>query len=244
MNSSQIVYHAFMISVATLRTCYPEKFGIPRQSGLAPAAWGVVEFTPAYRRVEAVRGLEDFSHLWLITQFHLINEAETAGALTVRPPRAGGNERRGVFATRSPFRPNRLGLTVVRLERVEMEGETAPRLWVSGVDLADGTPIFDIKPYVPYADAVGNAQSTFANQPPPTVPVRWEVDADVEEKDRAVIVQSIALQPQPAYQDNPERTYATELAGWHVRWRSTEKEAVILVCQPVSKSSVRAGSSS
>lgn len=155
--------------IATLRTCYTDKFGVPRQSGLAPAAWGVIEFEPEYRRAEAVRGIGEFSHVWLITRFHRVSEEPDT--LTVRPPRLGGNERRGVFATRSPFRPNRMGLSVVRLERVELEGENAPRLFVTGVDLVDGTPILDIKPYVPYADSIAGARSSFAQRAPQRIVV-------------------------------------------------------------------------
>jgi tRNA-Thr(GGU) m(6)t(6)A37 methyltransferase TsaA len=193
--------------IATLRTCYTDKFGVPRQSGLVPAAWGVIEFEPAYRRVEAVRGIEEFSHLWLITQFHLVTEEPTT--LTVRPPKLGGNERRGVFATRSPFRPNRLTLSVVKLDRVELEGDMAPRLFVSGVDLVDGTPIFDIKPYVRYADSIPEAHSGFADTPPPQVSVIWECERRAPDDVRVIIDQSLAQQPQPAYHDDSDREYAT-----------------------------------
>ena len=221
-----------MSPVATLRTCYPEKFGVPRQSGLVPAAWGVVEFLPAYRRVEAVRGIEAHSHLWLITQFHLIDEKSADTSFTVRPPRLGGNERRGVYATRSPFRPNRLGLSVVKLERVDLEGPDAPRLWVSGVDLVNGTPVFDIKPYVPYADSLPEATSQLAQEAPQPVPVRWAVENEppLSEADRAIIEQSIGLQPQPAYQDEAVRTYAADLAGWDIRWRTEGTTQVIIQC--------------
>lgn len=218
-----------MKPIATLHTCYPEKFGVPRQSGLVPAAWGRVEFVPEYQREEAVRGIEAFSHLWLITQFHLIDEAESSKVLTVRPPRLGGNERRGVFATRSPFRPNRLGLSVVKLERVETDG---PRLWVSGVDLVDGTPIFDIKPYVPYADALPEATSAFAQEAPLRVKVRWQREVNVPDDVRAVIEQSISLQPQPAYQEASDRIYNADMAGWQVRWQMDSGEAVIIECAP------------
>ncbi len=211
--------------IATLRTCFPEKFGVPRQSGLVPAAWGVIEFAPACRRKEAVRGVEQFSHLWLITRFHLIeSEPDT---LTVRPPRLGGNERRGVFATRSPFRPNRMGLSVVKLERVETEGDSAPRLFVSGVDLVDGTPVLDIKPYVPYADCISGATSSMANDAPVSMPVHWDTPPPEDAAARAVIEQSIALNPQPAYQDDMKREYAAELAGWHVRWHAAPDGAHI-----------------
>lgn len=217
--------------IATLRTCYTDKFGVPRQSGLVPSAWGIIEFEPAYRRVEAVRGIEAFSHLWLITQFHLVKEEPTA--LTVRPPRLGGNERRGVFATRSPFRPNRLTLSVVKLDRVELEGDGAPRLHVSGVDLVDGTPVLDIKPYVQYADSIPEARSGFASGPPPAMTVVWECHSEVPPEVRIIIDESLALQPQPAYHDQPTREYATEIGGWRVRWMATEQGASVRSCEKV-----------
>jgi len=215
--------------IATLRTCYTDKFGVPRQSGLVPSAWGVVEFEPAYRRSEAVRGIEEFSHLWLITQFHLVEEEPTS--LMVRPPKLGGNERRGVFATRSPFRPNRLTLSVVRLDRVELEGDMAPRLFVSGVDLVDGTPVFDIKPYIRYADSISEARSGFADTPPPQMPVMWECESLMPDDVRVIIDQSLAQQPQPAYHDDSEREYATEIAGWRVRWAAKVTGACVKACE-------------
>jgi tRNA (adenine37-N6)-methyltransferase len=217
--------------IATLRTCYTDKFGVPRQSGLVPSAWGVIEFEPAYRRVEAVRGIEDFSHLWLITQFHLVTEEPTS--LTVRPPRLGGNEKRGVFATRSPFRPNRLTLSVVKLDRVELEGDLAPRLFVSGVDLVDGTPIFDIKPYIRYADSIPDAHSGFAGESPTRLPVHWDCESAVPDDVRIIIDQSLALQPQPAYHEDNERQYATEIAGWRVKWVATVDGAKVKSCELV-----------
>jgi tRNA-Thr(GGU) m(6)t(6)A37 methyltransferase TsaA len=217
--------------IAKLRTCYTDKFGVPRQSGLVPAAWGVIEFEPAYRRAEAVRGIEEFSHLWLITQFHLVNEEPTS--LTVRPPKLGGNERRGVFATRSPFRPNRLTLSVVKLDRVELDGDKAPRLFVSGVDLVDGTPVFDIKPYIRYADSIPEARSSFATTPPPPVPVLWECTSSVPEEVRVIIDQSLAQQPQPAYHDDSDRAYATEIGGWRVKWASKPECARVMSCEKV-----------
>jgi tRNA-Thr(GGU) m(6)t(6)A37 methyltransferase TsaA len=217
--------------IAKLRTCYTDKFGVPRQSGLVPAAWGVIEFEPAYRRAEAVRGIKEFSHLWLITQFHLVNEEPTS--LTVRPPKLGGNERRGVFATRSPFRPNRLTLSVVKLDRVELDGDKAPRLFVSGVDLVDGTPVFDIKPYIRYADSIPEARSSFATTPPPPVPVLWECQSSVPEEVRVIIDQSLAQQPQPAYHDDSDRAYATEIGGWRVKWASKPECARVLSCEKV-----------
>ncbi len=214
--------------IATLRTCYTDKFGVPRQSGLVPSAWGIVEFEPAYRRVEAVRGIEAFSHLWLITRFHLVAEEPTS--LTVRPPRLGGNERRGVFATRSPFRPNRLTLSVVKLDRVEWDGDLAPRLFVSGVDLVDGSPILDIKPYVRFADAISESVSGFADEAPPQVPVHWSAESAVPDEVRIIIDQTLALQPQPAYHDDTHREYATEIAGWRVKWNATTTGAHVKSC--------------
>jgi tRNA-Thr(GGU) m(6)t(6)A37 methyltransferase TsaA len=215
--------------IGTLRTCYTDKFGVPRQSGLVPSAWGVIEFEPAFRRVEAVRGIEEFSHLWLITRFHLVEEEPAS--LTVRPPKLGGNEKRGVFATRSPFRPNRLTLSVVKLDRVELEGSEAPRLFVSGVDLVDGTPVFDIKPYVRYADSVPEARSGFADVPPPPVPVIWECESAVPTDVKLIIDQSLALQPQPAYHDESDRVYATEIAGWRIKWIAREDGAHVRSCE-------------
>lgn len=215
--------------IATLRTCYTDKFGVPRQSGLVPSAWGVVEFEPAYRRSEAVRGIEEFSHLWLITQFHLVEEEPTS--LMVRPPKLGGNERRGVFATRSPFRPNRLTLSVVKLDRVELEGDMAPRLFVSGVDLVDGTPVFDIKPYIRYADSISDARSGFADTPPPQMSVMWECESLVPDDVRVIIDQSLAQQPQPAYHDDNDREYATEIGGWRVKWAAKEDGARVKSCE-------------
>lgn len=212
--------------VATLRTCYPQKFGTPRQSGLVPAAWGEVVFEPAFRRPEAVRGLEGFSHLWLITLFHEV--PEEAVKLSVRPPRLGGNERVGVFASRSPFRPNRLALSVVKLERVDA---AEPRLYVSGVDLVDGTPVVDIKPYLPYADSIPGATGGFAGSAPEPVGVVWKSLPAMPENERLLIEQSLALQPQPAYQAESGREYGTEIAGWNIRWIMSGGEAQILECR-------------
>lgn len=215
--------------IATLRTCYTDKFGVPRQPGLVPSAWGIIEFEPAYRRAEAVRGIEEFSHLWLITQFHLVQEEPTS--LTVRPPRLGGNQKRGVFATRSPFRPNRLTLSVVKLDRVELEGTAAPRLFVSGVDLVDGTPILDIKPYIRYADSIPDARSGFADVAPQRLLVRWDCESRVPDDVRVIIDESLALQPQPAYHEDDAREYATEIAGWRVRWAATTAGACVKSCE-------------
>jgi tRNA (adenine37-N6)-methyltransferase len=227
--------------VATLRTCYPEKFATPRQSGLAPAAWGIVEFMPAHRQPDGLRGIEEHSHLWLITQFHQVPQDHVA--TTVRPPRLGGNERVGVFATRSPFRPNRLALSVVKLERVEWHHPLGPRLHVSGIDMVDGTPVFDVKPYVPYADCVPAAISTMANDAPVRCELLWDCAAPVDDSLRSLIEQSVSLSPQPAYQDD-ERGYAATIAGHTVRWRIVSGVARIQACEPQNPACTSTRSSS
>ena len=147
--------------IATMRSAFPTKFGIPRQSGLVTELKSTIVFEPAYRNPEMLRGIEGFSHLWLIWSF---SKSGDRWSPTVRPPRLGGNQRMGVFATRSPFRPNNIGLSSVRLERVELHTPEGPVLHVSGADLMDGTPIFDIKPYIPYADCHPDAQAGFTAQ--------------------------------------------------------------------------------
>lgn len=209
-----------MEPVARLRGCYPEKFGVPRQSGLVPAARGTVVFEPEYRRQEAVRGLEGFSHVWLVWVFDQV--PEDGGRLAVRPPRLGGNEKLGVFATRSPFRPNRIGLSVVKLEQVVTDGEDGPFLEVSGVDLVDGTAILDVKPYVPYADAVPDATGAFAAEAPDRMPVEISESARVAfeavaEPLQKLIVETLGLDARPAYHDE-ERIYHLRLEECEVDW--------------------------
>lgn len=212
-----------MEPVADLYTDFPDKFGIPRQSGQVPAARGEVVLRPAFARAEAVRGLEDCSHVWLLFECH---RAE-GWRPTVRPPRLGGNARLGVFASRSPFRPNPIGLSVVRLEAVTVEGGV--RLTVSGVDILDGTPILDIKPYLPWADAVPDAHAGFADTVPTRLPVRFSERARAgllaqPEADRltALVEQVLSLDPRPAYHDDPARVYVNELGGVTLRWRVAE----------------------
>ena len=149
--------------IARIHSDFPTKFGIPRQSGLVEELRSAVVFEPEYRNPDALRGLEGFSHLWLIWQFS--QAVRENWSPTVRPPRLGGNARMGVFATRSPFRPNPIGLSCVRLERIEQHPQWGPALWVAGADLMDGTPIYDVKPYLPYADCRPEAAGGFASQP-------------------------------------------------------------------------------
>lgn len=205
--------------VATLRTPFAEKFGVPRQSGLVPAAEGRVEFLPEFSAAEFVRGLEDFSHVWLITGFHL-NPAWD-GAATVRPPRLGGNERVGVFASRSPSRPNGLGLSLVQLLAVEPGA-----LRVAGVDAVDGTPVYDVKPYLPWCEARPDARSDWAKDAPSIrgaadVVIPPEIAAQLSEPTLTLVRQLLGLNLQPAYQAPEEgRVYGMSVAGWNVRWRT------------------------
>ncbi len=204
--------------IAHMVSDFPEKFGIPRQAGVVKELESVVVFEPEYRDPEALRGIEGFSHLWLIWQF---SESVTETfSPTVRPPRLGGNVRMGVFATRSPFRPNSLGLSCVELERAENRPGLGTVLVVRGADLMDGTPIFDIKPYIPYADAHPDARSGFAPDAGTTLDVRiaerllLKVPADK----RAALRGVLANDPRPRYQRDPDRIYAMDFADLTVRF--------------------------
>ncbi|HJH62618.1 MAG TPA: tRNA (N6-threonylcarbamoyladenosine(37)-N6)-methyltransferase TrmO [Firmicutes bacterium] len=208
-----------MEPIAHMQSDFPSKFGIPRQAGLVWALRGSVIFAPAYRNPEALRGVEGFSHLWLLWEFSQSRRADWSP--TVRPPRLGGNARMGVFATRSPFRPNPIGLSCVRLERVEWGTPQGPVLHVAGADLMDGTPIYDIKPYLPYADCHPEATQGFL--PPEGRPLlRVELPpallARVPQQVRPALEGVLAQDPRPAYQDDPERVYGFGFAGLEVRF--------------------------
>ncbi len=198
----------------------PEKFGLPRQAGVVPALEGRVVFEPAYRDPEALRGIEGFSHLWLIWQFSENLRQAGDWSPTVRPPRLGGNVRMGVFATRSPFRPNALGLSCVRLLGIEKDAERGTVLRVGGADLMDGTPIFDVKPYVPYADAHPEALSGFAPDAGETLDVVFlpgteeKIPAEKREALRGVL----ANDPRPRYQNDPGRVYGLRFGGQNVKF--------------------------
>ena len=220
--------------VARIRTDFPEKFGLPRQSGLGSAIRGRVVFEKPYDTPDALRGIEQFSHLWLIWGFSGVPERETFEPL-VRPPRLGGNERVGVFASRSPFRPNRLGLSLVRLEAVTEEDGRA-QLIVSGVDLMDGTPIYDVKPYLPYAEAIPDARGGFADAhsgdvlevtfPP-------ELLGKIPEDKRPALLQALSLDPRPAYQNDPERIYGFLFAGCNIRFRAESGKVTVVQVESV-----------
>jgi tRNA-Thr(GGU) m(6)t(6)A37 methyltransferase TsaA len=206
-------------AIARLYSDFPTKFGIPRQSGLVDSLKASVVFEPEYRFPEALRGLEGYSHLWLIWQF-----SQTAGqgwSPTVRPPRLGGNTRMGVFASRSPFRPNPIGLSCVRLEGIDLHTPDGPVLRVAGADLMDGTPIYDIKPYLPYVDCHPDASGGFALQVKEGVlPVDFppELLERVPEDRREALTAVLAQDPRPAYQNTPGRVYGMSFAGLEVRF--------------------------
>lgn len=206
--------------VAHIRSDFQQKFGIPRQSGLVDALEADIIFTPEFRDPEALRGLEGFSHLWLIWEFSQARRAKWSP--TVRPPRLGGNQRMGVFATRSPFRPNPMGLSCVKLKEVRLHTPDGPVIRVAGADLLDGTPIYDIKPYLPYADCKPEAVGGFASAPKEatlTVTLPPELEEKVPEAKRAALRGVLAQDPRPSYQDDPERVYGMGFAGLDVRFR-------------------------
>ena len=204
--------------IAHIESDFSEKFGIPRQAGVVEELRARVVFDGEYRNDEALRGIEGFSHLWLI--WHFSASERDSWSPTVRPPRLGGNVRMGVFATRSPFRPNALGLSCVRLlgvEKLEGKGTT---LLVGGADLMDGTPIFDVKPYVPYADCRPEAAGGFAPDPGKTLEVVFRAAAleKIPEEKREALRGVLSNDPRPRYQDDPERVYAMSFAGLNVRF--------------------------
>lgn len=214
--------------IATIRSDFPTKFGIPRQSGLVEELRATVVFEPEYRSPDALRGLEDFSHLWLIWQFS--EAVRDKWSPTVRPPRLGGNTRMGVFATRSPFRPNPIGLSCVRLEGIRREPELGHVLEVSGADLMDGTPILDIKPYLPYADCHPEALGGFA----PTGGAELAVDCPSallerlpEDKARALLG-VLSRDPRPSYQHDPDRVYGMDFAGHNIRFSVSGNTLTVL----------------
>ena len=215
--------------IARIRSDFPTKFGIPRQSGRVEELTACIVFEPEYRVREAVKGLEDFSHIWLLWEFS--QSIRESWSPTVRPPRLGGNERMGVFATRSPFRPNPVGLSCVKLEKIDLESKEAPVLIVSGADLMDGTPILDLKPYLPYADCRPEASCGFAG---PDGGKLLEVElperlrALVPEETREALLGILARDPRPSYQQDPGRVYGMDFAGLNIRF-SVEGQ-VLRVC--------------
>ncbi|WP_288519196.1 tRNA (N6-threonylcarbamoyladenosine(37)-N6)-methyltransferase TrmO [uncultured Pseudomonas sp.] len=215
--------------VGIVRSCFKEKFAIPRQPQLAPAARGVLELLPPFDQGDAVEGLEQVSHVWLLFLFH--QALEDKPRLKVRPPRLGGNKSMGVFATRATHRPNGIGQSVVRLEGVE-----PGRLLLSGIDLLDGTPVLDIKPYVPYADSVAEASNLMASDAPEPIWVQWSESALPQAHTHALrlgeplvelIEQCLAQDPRPAYQvPPPERVYGVKFWDVQVRWHYPQPDVI------------------
>ncbi|MDO4811752.1 MAG: tRNA (N6-threonylcarbamoyladenosine(37)-N6)-methyltransferase TrmO [Eubacteriales bacterium] len=205
--------------IARIRSPFPEKFGVPRQSGLVNSLLSQIVFEEDYRNADAVRGLDGFSHIWLIWQFSKAVREDWSP--TVRPPRLGGNERMGVFATRSPFRPNAIGLSSVKLEKIELDPKLGPILHVSGADLMDGTPIFDIKPYLPYCDSHPNAVGGWTDEADNRllqVNFPEECLSQVPEAQREGLIGVLASDPRPRYQNDPERVYGMSFGGVNVKF--------------------------
>ncbi len=212
-----------MKPIAYIHTDFPTKFGIPRQSGYVPDLKGRIILEPEYRNPDALRGIEEYTHIWLLWVFS--QSIREGWSPTVRPPRLGGNQRKGVFATRAPFRPNPIGLSSVVLDRVEWETLEGPALWVSGVDLMDGTPLLDIKPYVASSDSHPEAESSFAG---PARGHRLAVEipepllARIPAEHREALRQVLAQDPRPGYQQDPERVYGFLFAGREIRFQVRE----------------------
>ncbi len=214
--------------IARIHTDLPEKFGVPRQSGLIPELQGRIIFEPEFRNVDAVRGLEGYSHLWLI--WHFSKAVRDTWSPTVRPPRLGGNQRMGVFATRSPFRPNAIGLSSVALEKVELHPQLGPVLHVRGADLMDGTPIFDIKPYLSYADSHPDATGGFTDGLAGhllTVDCPAELLEEIPEESREALLAVLRNDPRPRYQDDPERVYGLSFGGRNVKFRVAGETVIV-----------------
>lgn len=210
--------------IAYIRTSFPEKFGIPRQSGLASNLKARVVFEPQYRNADAVRGLEGFSHIWLIWEFSA--NRKSGWQPTVRPPRLGGNAHMGVFATRSPFRPNPLGLSCVELEGIDADAADGPVLVVRGADLMDGTPVYDIKPYIKYADSrphalCGYVEKLHERRLKVVIPSQM-ADGIMDKSIMPSLVEVLQLDPRPSYHDDPERIYGLSFEGLNVRFRVSD----------------------
>ena len=219
--------------IAHIESDFPEKFGIPRQSGLVNSAKAKIVFRNEYRNADALRGLEQYSHIWLIWQFS--EAVRDDWSPTVRPPRLGGNKRMGVFATRSPFRPNPLGLSSVKIEAIDLDTPRGPIVTVSGADLMDGTPIYDIKPYLPYVDSHPEASNGFALSDKGElleVLVSDEQISIIPEEKRKALIDTLAQDPRPQYQNEPDRIYTMSFSGFDVSF--TVNEDTLTICNIVN----------
>lgn len=220
--------------VAYIKSDFTSKFGIPRQSGLIEGLEAQIVFAPEYRNPDALRGIEEFSHLWLIWEFSQAIRKEWSP--TVRPPKLGGNIRKGVFATRSPFRPNPIGLSSVRLTKVTLDTPEGPILHVQGADLLDGTPIYDIKPYLPYADSHPEASGGFAAvhaEDHLTVQIPKELLDKVPLNKQTALQQVLALDPRPGYQEDPDRIYGFPFSGMEIKFRVTDGILQVCAIEPI-----------
>lgn len=214
--------------VAYIKTDFPEKFGVPRQSGRVKELRATIRFTEKYRSREALRGIENFSHLWLIFDFSLSHIE--AFSPTVRPPRLGGNKSVGVFASRSPFRPNSMGLSCVKLEKVE-DTKDGTVLIVSGADLVDGTPVYDIKPYIPYADCIPDAKGSFADENRSyalNVVFPDELLSLIPENKREALIGCLKEDPRPSYQNDSKRVYGMKFDAYNIRFKVEDKTLVVI----------------
>ena len=222
--------------IAYIRTEFPEKFGVPRQSGLAKSLRGRIVFEQQYRNPDALRGLEGFSHIWLIWEFSA-NRAKREWQPTVRPPRLGGNTHLGVFATRSPFRPNPLGLSCVEIDRIDLFTDEGPVITVKGADLMDGTPIYDIKPYIRYADSRQQALCGYVDSlEERSLKVVFPSELSSRIEDTSVIpslVETLRLDPRPSYHDDPERVYGLSFARLNVKFRVNGEVLTVVDVQPL-----------
>ena len=222
--------------IAFIKTEFPEKFGIPRQSGLAKDLRGRIIFEPQFRNPDALRGLEGFSHIWLIWEFSA-NRTTREWQPTVRPPRLGGNTHLGVFATRSPFRPNPLGLSCVEIDRIDLFTDEGPVITVKGADLMDGTPIYDIKPYIRYADSRQQALCGYVDSlEERSLKVVFPSELSSRIEDTSVIpslVETLRLDPRPSYHDDPERVYGLSFAQLNVKFRVNGEVLTVVDVQPL-----------
>lgn len=217
-----------MEPIATIKSDFPTKFGIPRQSGIVQQLKADIVFCPQYRNADALRGLEGFTHLWIIWEF---SEAKRSNwSPTVRPPRLGGNTRMGVFATRSPFRPNPIGLSCVKIESIDLDTPDGPVIHVSGADLMNGTPIYDIKPYIPYTDSHPDARAGFTDAvefATLSVIIPDEMRKLLPEEKSSSLIGILEQDPRPHYQDDPERIYGFNFAGFEVHFRVEGKNLYV-----------------
>ncbi len=221
--------------IAYIKTDFPEKFGVPRQSGLAKHLRGKIVFEKEYRNADALRGLEGFSHIWLIWEFSA-NRRTDQWQPTVRPPRLGGNVQMGVFATRSPFRPNPLGLSCVRISDIDLNTPYGPVIYVTGADLMDGTPIYDIKPYIRYADSRPEAVCGYVDELHERclkVVIPAGLSDNIEEKNIIPsLIETLRLDPRPSYHNDPDRDYGMSFAGYNVRFRVSDDTLTVTDITP------------